>query len=138
MALLEERQNPIDPSRTLKRLVSLGALRSGALTSRNRWAASDSEERLATRLLRSMLTSEFKRASRSRMNSPVHAEDSISLQDWPYNPISNDCLQRLLALAPHFNSEKPRRGNEAFVITGKLHYLLLGTDKLKRRKVNGI
>jgi len=34
VAILEERQNPFDPSGTLNRVVSLGALRSGALTSR--------------------------------------------------------------------------------------------------------
>jgi hypothetical protein len=34
VAMLEERQNPFDPSGTLNRLVSPGALRSGALASR--------------------------------------------------------------------------------------------------------
>jgi hypothetical protein len=33
IAMLEERQNPIDPGGTVNRLVSLFALRSGALTS---------------------------------------------------------------------------------------------------------
>jgi hypothetical protein len=33
VAMLEEQQNPIDPGGTLNRLVSLCALRSGALTS---------------------------------------------------------------------------------------------------------
>jgi hypothetical protein len=47
VALLEEEQDPVDPSEVL--------------------AASASEVRIATRLWRSMLTSEFKSASTSRM-----------------------------------------------------------------------
>jgi hypothetical protein len=47
-------------------------------------------------------------------------------------------LQRLPAVAPLCNSEKPRGREQTVVVTGKLHVLLLGPNKLKRRQVNGI
>jgi hypothetical protein len=61
VAALEEAQDPVNPSRMLFGLC--------VVEPRLRIAgrALASEERIAMRLLRSMLTSEFKRASRSRM-----------------------------------------------------------------------
>ena len=46
--------------------------------------------------------------------------------------------ERLLTLAPFRNSEKARSRKQAFVVTRKLHVLLLCADKLKGREVNSI
>jgi hypothetical protein len=51
--------------------------------------------------------------------------------------ICHGFLQGSLALAPVYESERLRSRNQTFIVTGKLHVLLLRTDKFKRRKVNG-
>jgi len=54
------------------------------------------------------------------------------------NRICHGFLQSSLAIGPFCDSEKPRSGNQTFIVTGKLHVLLLRADELKGRKVNSI
>ena len=43
-----------------------------------------------------------------------------------------------MVLFPHFNPENSRSDNQTFIVTGKLHVLLLRSDKLKRSEVDGV
>ena len=69
IAVLEKRQDPVDARSALFGFAPPGTLRSGALSSSvdQPLRGFGFGDKIATRLLRSMLTSEFKRASRSRM-----------------------------------------------------------------------